>query len=503
MSRRIFEKAGFTAPKKSAFDLSREKKLSFNMGELIPAFWQEILPGDEFMVNSEIMLRFAPMVFPVMHRVDVYMHYFFVPNRLIWTEWEDFITGGMLGATEPDVPVINGQSQAGNLGQGSLADYFGIPPSFDGINSSVSALPFRAYTKIYNEYYRDPNLMSELSETDPNTVILLQNRCWEKDYFTSALPWSQRGNQPGIPVDFNYKDASDYYHFDGTEVTDSAASFATPSTQENNESHLRDSGDTSTRVENLQEEGVSVNVNELRRVHRIQKWLETAARGGYRYIEQLASRFGIQSSDARLQRPEYLGGGKQPVTISEVLNTTGTTDHPQGDMAGHGVSVGSTNTFRKFFEEHGIVIGIMSVLPRSAYQQGIHRSWRRFDKFDYFQPEFANLGEQEILNQEIYFDSGTPDNNGNTFGYQQRYADYKYGHSNVHGDFRSNPLEDWHLGRIFSNPPSLNGVFVEFNHVNFHRIFANTDSNDDKLWCQIFHSVKARRPMPYFADPRL
>lgn len=502
MAKRIFERTGIRSPNLSAFDLSHEKKLSCNMGNLIPIYLQEVVPGDQFRVSSEIMMRFAPMVSPVMHRVDVFVHYFFVPNRLVWNQWEEFITGGKEGTSTPVFPQVNINDPTNEVG--SLFDYLGLPPG-DGTSSGpyqVSQLPFRAYTLIWNDYYRDPNLHDEVDHTSVIENQKIRNRCWEKDYFTSALPFAQRGVAPQVPFDINYKPYTEVYNEDGTKPANNSGGVDIQAgVGANNDSVLRpDALIDNLRFENLDQSTTGLDVNELRRTVRIQRWLEKAARGGYRYIEVLLSMFGVKSSDARLQRPEYLGGGKQPVVISEVLNTTGTTEHPQGDMAGHGISVGKSNTFQEQFEEHGYVMGIMSVLPRSSYYKGVPRHWRRFDRFDHPWPEFANLGEQEVTNDEVFLDGSAPDTG--VFGYQQRYADLKYGVGSVHGDFR-NTLDFWHLGRNFATLPALNESFVEFQHQNFHRIFANTTTTDHKLWVQIYHDIKARRPFPYFADPRL
>ena len=496
MERKVFDKVQMQKPQKSAFDLSREVKLSGNMGELIPVYVEEVLPSDEFQVNTEIMIRLAPMISPVMHRVNVYLHYFYVPNRIIWNEWEDFITGGQDGLSSPTYPVSN-IPQTDNK---PLCDYMGLPIT-DGLGSEniqVSLLPFYAYQQIYNDYYRDETLHSEI---DIDTIsqaeaLTLRNRCYEKDYFTSSLPWPQRGSAVGVPVDVTYLGQS----------TGSAVGATLPQgvTLASDGGIEADSGQA-MKIENI--DAADVDINDLRVSTALQRWLETQARGGYRYIETILSHFSKRVSDYRLDRPEYLGGGRQPIIISEVLNTTGDTGSnnlEQGSMAGHGLAVGNQNRFRREFEEHGYVIGILSVMPRTAYQQGIHRHWTRTSKEDYFWPLFAHLGEQEVKNKELYFDDDDAAYNEDTFGYQQRYAEYKYGCSRVAGEFR-NTLDYWHLGRIFGSQPALNNDFVEYpSHSNApdSRIFAVQDSSD-KLWMQLYHDVQARRPMPYFADPRL
>lgn len=512
----IFQSVGMRKPSRNKFDLSHEKKMSMKLNKLYPIMCEEIVPGDKFRVKSEVLIRLAPMLAPVMHRMNVTTHYFFVPNRLVWNEWEDFITGGEDGNANPQHPynTINPTNKQ-LYGKGSLADYLGIPPvptvSQANQTPQISMLPFRAYQLIYNEYYRDQNLedkvtINKTSGQDTNFEnTLLRTRAWEKDYFTSALPWSQRGGEATIPLgavdetDITYKNPPTT---NAGLVNPENLQFKTDNTVK------AESNDTGT-IENI--EGIEIGattINDLRKANRLQEWLEKSARGGSRYIEQIFSHFGVKSSDARLQRPEFLGGGRQPVVISEVLSSYSATDmgvpsaNPQGDMTGHGISVGQANGFSKSFEEHGFVIGIMSVIPKTAYQQGLQKKWLRKDKFDYFWPEFAHLGEQEVELQELWFDydSNIPSELTETFGYQQRYAEYKYSRSTVHGDFRDN-LKYWHMGRIFDNKPTLNTQFVQADADK--RIFAVEDQDTDELYVQIYNKVDALRPMPYFSIPSL
>jgi len=491
--------------KYSKFDLSHERKMSLNFSELIPIMCNEVVPGDKFRVNSEIMMRFAPMIAPMMHRVNVYTHYFFVPNRLIWDNWESFITGGRQGDELPSAPVVRIQDDRKQyFAKGTLADYFGLPivdPATTVTQvASINALPFRAYQLIYNEYYQDQNLSEPidfskadgLSDSgDHAKIMAMRKRAWEKDYFTSALPWAQRGGETSIPVQYD-----DHVRIQNQDGSEPAPPVNLSGLASGAETWLSGDGSWVT-MENIE----GININDLRKSARLQEWLERNARAGSRYIEQVLSHFGVRSSDARLQRPEYLSGGRQPVVISQVLNQTGSegTDAlPQGNMAGHGISVGS-HGFRRRFEEHGFVIGIMSVLPKTAYQQGIHKMWNRRDKLDYYWPEFAQLGEQEVENREIFYDpAGTV--NSETFGYQSRYAEYKYQCSTVHGDFRDT-LNFWHMGRIFNELPVLNEEFIQSNPDD--RIFAVTDPLEDKMYCQVYNRVDAVRPMPYFNNPTL
>ena len=502
----IYESVEVDRVRRSSFDMSFYRKFSCKMGQLVPIYLQEIYPKDEFFVSSEVMIRLAPMIAPLMHRVNVFVHYFFVPNRIVWSEWEDFITGGEDGTLTPTFPEAGlNNALAGN---GSLADYLGVPDPVGDVGGILdvkfSRIPFRAYTKVYNDYYRDENVDPEIA-IDPDVGVEIFNlrfRRWEKDYFTSALPFAQRGDAVGIPVDFIYKTGSD--------VVGSADDVVAPLINDANDFLKAGTALAAqdARIENLETDGVSVDINELRRSSAIQRWLELSARGGARYIEIIKAHFDVTSDDARLQRAEYLGGGRQPIVISEVLNTSATAGEPQGNMAGHGISVGTTNSFKKMFTEHGYVIGIMSVIPRTQYQQGIDRHWSRRERFDYMWPIFADLGEQEVKNKELYWNRSDgvapnpdpPTDPEGIFGYQQRFADLRENCSSVHGDFRAG-LDFWHMGQIYDAPPALNSQFVSSANVT-DRIFAVQDGTDT-LWCQVFNLVGARRALPYFSKPEL
>lgn len=500
MKNRLFDMVNISKPKSNLFDLSHEKKMSLNMGDLVPFFLQETVPGDRFRCSSELFLRMAPMLFPVMHRVNVYTHFFFVPKRIIYTEWPDFITGGKDGKQVPLYPKIDyNDGYTGFTEPGTLADYLGLPTNIKpGITTEyISALPFRAYQMIYNEYFRDENLIDEIefdkSGTNPTVaeakvLMTMRKRAWEKDYFTSALPWPQKGDDVLLPNVINYKDPSRVMSL-GVPTTDGALSASG--------GNLVNSGQNPASLENI--DSLEISINDLRRSNKLQEWLEKNARGGSRLIEVIASHFGVKSSDGRLQRPEYLGGGKQPITISEVLATFNNETVPGATMYGHGISVGKSNSFKRSFEEHGYIIGIMSVLPRTAYQDGIHRMWQRFGKFDEYWPEFAQIGEQEVFNSELYYDTAGGLNK-EVFGYQSRYADMKYNQSTVHGDFKEN-MDFAHMGRKFDTRPLLNETFVSSDPT--HRIFAVEDPAVHKLYVQLYNDVKAIRPMPVFGTPKL
>lgn len=508
--------------KRNVFDLSHERKFSCNPGDLIPVLCEEVVPGDSWSVNTESLVRMAPLISPLMHRVDVFIHYFFVPNRIIWDDWQDFITGGEDGNDSSVMPYFSLTDFSAHQ-KGSLSDYLGVNFAASSGNCNVSVLPYRAYQLIFNEYYRDQNLQDkvivnktggQVINPEYGELIQLRKRNWEKDYFTSCLPDTQKGGEVLLPlgneVDVKYRPNSPeskvYVAGTGSDPASGSLDISNDATDKN----LEDSGNLSVNIDNSEslyvdlQEATAASINDLRRASRLQEWLERNMRGGSRYIESILSHFGVKSSDARLQRPEYLGGGRSPIVISEVMQTsgspseTGYTNTPLGEMAGHGISAGNTNRFKRFFEEHGFVFGIMSVMPKTAYQQGLRRHFTRFDKFDYYWPEFAHLGEQAVLNRELYNDGTAAGDD--TFGYQSRYAEYKYVPSSVHGDFKDN-LDFWHWGRKFSSAPALNSDFISYD--DDRRIFAVTETDNDVLWCQLYHSIRAKRKMPVFGTPYL
>lgn len=467
------------------------------MGELIPTMLMECVPSDKIKLGCESLLRFAPLVSPMMHRVDVSMHYFFVPSRILWDNWEKFITNTPNPTVLPAFPTILLNSPVGER----LVDYFGIPPNAD---RDVNAMPFAAYQLIYNEYYRDQNLQTaidfKLVDGDNSAnldLLLLQKRAWEHDYFTAALPFAQKGDAVSIPI-AGFADVPVARNPSGAGFTNVATALGvTPLViPPADPVDLSDPSGQALFAQTSQLDAQSATINDLRRAFRLQEWLEKAARGGSRYFESILSFFGIKSPDSRLQRPEYITGTKSPVQISEVLQTSETADTPQGNMAGHGVSVTNGKYGNYTCQEHGYIIGIMSVMPKTAYQDGLHRMWRKTtDPFQYYFPQFDHIGEQEVLQEEVFAGSLTPNA---TFGYVPRYAEYKFLNSRVAGDFRSS-LDFWHMGRKFTSQPLLNSDFITCDPT--HRVFAVTDPEEQKLWCHIYHSVKAIRPMSKFSTP--
>lgn len=533
---KLFDSAAFRKPKRNKFDLSHERKLSMYMGMLTPILCQEVCPGESWKVSTEQMVRFAPLLAPIMHRNNVFIHNFFVPYRLVWDEFQDFITGGRLGTAAPVHPFVKlNNTRKAYFGMGTLADNLGVPiiPSGQTVDAAgeqnISALPFRAYQLIYNDYYRDQNL--EPSLFDPTSAnyltkgsgevtdniqygatMALRNRCWEKDYFTSCLPFAQRGAAVTLPMEMDVAVDTIIDKATGLPAIGNvnlANYTAAPG-------DIAASSDINQKFE-LTGDSVQVatTINDLRTSIRLQEWLEKNARGGARYIEQILVHFGVLSSDARLQRPEYLGGSRTPVQISEVLSNYQDPDVvdglPQGSMAGHGISVGHKGGFTRRFEEHGVIISIMSVLPRTAYYQGIPKMFQRFDKLDFLWPEFSNLGEQEVKNKELFYDwTATGATNGSTgnedtFGYQSRYAEYKYIPSTIHGEFKTS-LDHWHMSRQFAigAKPTLNSQFVRTQDISAieGRVFA-VGGYTQNLWVQVYHHISAIRPLSYHAIPTI
>lgn len=555
----LFKQVPAPNVRRNLFDLSHEVKMSGKFGYLYPVLCMETLPGDTIRDAMNVMVRFAPMGAPVMHRCDVTTHFFFVPKRIICEPWQDFITGGQDGLAAPVLPFftpsgINAaiSDPALAMGVGTLWDYLGlptmptVPPAVFG-DEQISALPFYACAKVFNDYYRDPNLRDELpipvdvegdvsANADAQAILLLLTpgnypdlplmaRGFEKDYFTSALPWAQRGAQVLMPLsgiaeadDVVYKVESDWYKFTGAQAAAGAVDIQSNAGQ----TQMRDSAGTYTRVENIDTitfDNAATTINDFRRALAIQRWLEANARGGARYVEQIEGHFNVRVPDYRLQRAEYLGGGKQPVSISEVLATADSeraeSDSYVGDMAGHGISVGRTNQFTYRCEEHGFVVGFLSVTCRTAYSQGISRMWSRRDKFDYAWPETANLGEQEIKSKELFYSFDNADEAANeaVFGYIPRYAEYKFHNDRIAGDFRTS-LSFWHLGRRFTVRPVLDDIFTTMyedgggngvansREESFRRIFY-VNNGSDYLWMQLYHRLTAKRPLPYFGVPQI
>lgn len=504
--------------RRSVFDLSHEHKLTCDMGKLIPILVEDVLPGDTWKVKTDIVVRLEALLAPIMHRVDVYTHFFFVPNRLIFDKWEDFITGGQDGNDDTVAPYVTSGSGAGFV-VGSLADYMGIPTGVP--NLKVSALPFRAYDLIYNEWYRDENVIDPItvntgSGADTTTSTALLSRAWEHDYFTSCLPWAQRGDSVNLPIGdkapvvYGSAESGVSLQYPWTGALGSQSGHPAYSRADASDTPVSLTSKGGNSVDNSGyplladlTQATASTINNLRQAFRVQQFMEISARGGARYIESILSHFGVKSSDYRLQRPVYLGGGRSPIVISEVLQTSSTSgDQALGDMAGHGFSAQRTHEFTRFFEEHGWIIGIMSIMPRTSYQQGLNRMWSRESRYEYYWPIFAHLGEQGVLNKEIYaqdpsiVDSNNVSVNEKVFGYQARYQEYRERESQVHGQMRTT-LNFWHMGRIFNSLPGLNSNFINSDPTK--RIDAVP--SEDNCIVNVYHNIKAIRPLPRKGTP--
>lgn len=516
-NKNLFNSIRVEKNKKNTFDLSHDVKLSLNMGKLVPTLAMPCIPGETFDMSCENLVRFAPMLAPVMHRYDVSSHYFFVPNRILWPGWEDFIKGyGFSGAATP--PAHPYLTMGGAVGYTALADYLGIPP-WAGVPGgkadqtatvNVNALPFAAYHKIYQEYFMDQNIMAPTgfdqltdgnNDAQRSALEALFSRAWEHDYFTSALPFAQRGPSVALPVG-NFNDVEVYNNIVPAQgvIIDDAASAATLAVNSRVPNATVSSDALFAATSDLINS--QTTINDLRRATKLQEWFERMAVGGARYAEQLWAFFNVRNQDARLQRPEYITGIKSPVSISEVLNTSDTIDPntgtgtPQGAMAGHGISVTQGKYGHYRVMEHGYIMCIMSVMPRTCYQQGIPKHFLKINDFtEHFWPQFANIGEQEVKVNELY---GYGPNRNDAFGYTPRYAEYKYENSRVAGEYRTT-FNYWHSGRIFEDEPALNEEFI--NSDPTHRIFAVTDPEEHKLWCHVLHKIRAVRQMPKYGTP--
>lgn len=485
--------------KRGKFSLSHYKLLTCKMGFLIPISWFEALPGDTIQQASSALIRCAPMLAPVMHPVHARIHHFFVPNRLIWANWESFITGGPDGMDATVHPYV---THAG-AGVSSLYDYMGWPTS--GVIGSIqgSALPFRAYNLIWNEFYRDQDLQTPLSistgdGSDTTTTVSLQSCAWEKDYFTSARPWEQKGPAVTLPLGTTAPVVSNSQNpnVSGGTLTNVGLNALTSSAVQTASAPGATTAfhwGNQTGMQTDLSSATSVDVNTVREAFALQRFEEARARYGSRYTEYLRY-LGVRSSDARLQRPEYLGGGRQTIQFSEVLQTAPATggSTPLANLAGHGIGAMRSNRYRRFFEEHGIVMSLLSVRPRTMYSQGMRRSFFRGQSYhgftggkeDYWQRELQHIGQQVINGLEV--DSSCGDS---AFGYQDRYDEYRRLESSVAGEFRNSTLDYWHLAREFSSAPALNSTFVSCAPST--RIFA--DLTDDNMYIMANHSIQARR----------
>lgn len=523
---------------RSTFDRSASVKTSFNAGDIVPFFLEEVLPGDTFNVKSSKVVRMQTLLTPMMDNVYLDTYYFFVPNRLVWKHWKEFngenTESAWISKTTYEVPQITSPASTG-WSVGTIADYFGIPTGVP--NLSVSALPFRAYALIMNEWFRDQNLSDPLVVPDDDATVAGVNTgtfvsdvakggkpytaCKYHDYFTSCLPSPQKGPDVQIPV-FGGATGSAIPVYSLTQthsITPPTGytgdglkpykTFAETST----ETYLTSKGGSGvapapTNLFAIGDDSVQMaSINSLRLAFQIQKLYERDARGGSRYIEILKSHFGVTSPDARLQRPEYLGGNRVPININQVVQQSGTgsgSATPQGTVVGMSQTTDSHSDFIKSFTEHGFIIGVMVARYDHTYQQGLDRMWSRKDRFDYYWPVFANIGEQAVKNKEIYAQGNQEDDE--VFGYQEAWADYRYKPNRVTGEMRSayaQSLDVWHLADDYSSRPSLSDSWIREDKTNIDRVLAVTSAQSNQFFADVYVQNRATRPMPLYSIPGL
>lgn len=542
---------------RSKFTRPQSHKTTFNAGDIVPIYIEEVLPGDTHQIDTSFLLRMQTLVAPIMDDVYLDTYYFFVPNRLVWSHWKQFMgentESAWIPSTEYSVPQIKCPSGGWNVG--TIADYFGIPTGVDLGNTTVNALPFRGYALICNEFFRDENLTDPLNiPTGDSTQTGTNGSSYVNDvanggkpfiaskyhdYFTSALPAPQKG--PDVTLNLgNTAVVGNGYNLgltngtalDGLFIKNASIDLGLQPTAYGVKSPLSTGGSgtsgagngnglgvpTSSQLgDHLEYSGLVtadtsiITINQLREAFKIQQFYERDARGGTRYIEVLKSHFGVTSPDARLQRPEYLGGQRQRININQVIQTSETGNTPLGDTAAYSLTTDSHSDFTRSFVEHGFIIGLAVVRYDNSYQQGIERFWRRSDRFDYYWPEFANLGEQGIKNSEIYV-QGSSVVNSNTgipyddeiFGYQEAWADYRYKPNRISGEMRSTyqaSLDNWHLADYYTSMPHLSDNWIREDKSILDRALAVTSSVSMQLFGDFYIRDITTRCMPVYSIP--
>ncbi len=519
---------------RSKFERNSEHKTSFNTGDLIPIYIDEVLPGDTIKMNLANVTRMTTPIYPVMDNAFIDTFFFFIPNRLIWKHWPEFWgennSTHWEQTTEYEIPQI--KAPAGGWKKGTLADYLGIPTNVENIE--VSHLPFRAYAKVVNDWFRDENLKDPCMINEDETTLTGKNKgegydyvtdiqlgaapykaAKFGDYFTSALPSAQKGPAVNIPVgstapiigDDRKKEGASTYTIDTNLVGKPVSIF----------NYNGNTGVADTETENGMQQGKIISltadlssatgatVNQLRQAFAIQKFYERQARGGSRYIEFLKSHFTVTSPDARLQRSEYLGGHRNPININQVLQTSSTDQtSPQGNTSAFSCTMINEELFTYSSTEHGYILGLACIRTNHTYQQGIEKFWSRKKWTDFYIPEFANLGEMPILNKEIYAQGTTADEEA--FAYQEAWADYRYKPNRVSSAMRSNyqtSLDSWHYADNYSEQPILSSEWIDETEKNVDRTLAVQSSVEDQFISDFYFQTTWVRPMPIYSVPGL